>query len=340
MTLLPFLSRHARWLMLIGLAVGIALPQLAQFVRPWLSELVAVMLFAAALRIGPRAALGAIRDLRGSIGALLVFQLLCPMALIGLAAAAGLLASPAALALILMLAAAPLASSPNLTLMVGGDPGPALRMLILGMLILPTTTLPVFALLPAFGGAAGIFGAALKLLAVILAATGLAFALRPRLLPAPGPTALAQIDGASALLMTVIVLALTSEIRPALLERPLELLGWMALAFLANLGPQMLTLWLRARGGRSEALEALAMISGNRNIGLFLAALPATVTDPLLLFIGCYQVPMFLTPLIMTPLYRRARRRAAEAAPGLGFAGEHAITGAENGDRNAPESRR
>ncbi|MCT4370719.1 hypothetical protein CLG85_010465 [Yangia mangrovi] len=336
MSLLPFLARHARWLMLIGLAFGIALPQVAQFVRPWLSELVALMLFVAALRIGPRAALGAVHHLRGTLGALLVFQLLCPLVLIALASALGLRESPAALALILLMAAAPLASSPNLTLMVGGAPGPALRMLILGMLILPATTLPVFALLPAFGGAAGILGAALKLLLVILAATGLAFVIRPRLLPNPGPAALAQLDGASALLMTTIVLALTSEIRPALLERPLELAGWMALAFAANLGPQALTLWLRARGGHVEALDALAMIAGNRNIGIFLVALPVQVTDPLLLFIGCYQVPMFLTPLLMTPLYRRARARAA----GVGFAGEAAITGTDNGDRNAPQSRR
>ncbi|MBE9639908.1 hypothetical protein [Salipiger mangrovisoli] len=336
MSPLPFFARNARWLMLIGLAFGIAVPEGAQIVRPWLQELVALMLFAAALRIGPRAALGAIHHLRGTLGALLVFQLACPLALVGLAAACGLLGSPVALALILLMAGAPLASSPNLTLMVGGEPGPALRMLILGMLILPATTLPVFALLPALGDAAGILGAALKLLLVILAATGLAFALRPLLLPRPGPAALAQLDGASALLLTVMVLALTSEIRPAMIERPGALLGWMALAFAANLGPQVLTLWLRARGGRRDALEALAIIAGNRNIGIFLVALPAQVTDPLLLFIGCYQVPMFLTPLVMTPIYRRFATRAA----GLGFTGTCAITGTDNGDRNAPHSRR
>ncbi|WP_066107898.1 hypothetical protein [Salipiger sp. CCB-MM3] len=336
MSPLPFLARHARWLMLIGLAFGIAVPEIAHLVRPWLSELVAVMLFTAALRIGPRAALGAARHLRGNLGATLAFQLIAPLALVALMAPFGLLDSPAALSVILMLAAAPLASSPNLTLMVGGDPGPALRLLILGMLVLPLTTLPVFALLPALGGATGILGTALKLLVVILLATGIAFALRPWLLPDPGPRALAQLDGASALLMTVIVLALTSEIRPALLERPGELLAWLALAFVANLGPQVLVGWALARTGRREGLEALAMIAGNRNIGLFLVALPTGVTDPLLLFIGCYQVPMFLTPLLMAPLYRRFARIAATRA-GLGIAGERGITGAGNGDRNAPD---
>jgi arsenite transporter len=32
-------------------------------------------------------------------------------------------------------------------------------------------------------------------------------------------------------------------------------------------------------------------------------ALPAGITDPLLLFIGCYQIPMYLTPILMKPLY-------------------------------------
>jgi len=29
------------------------------------------------------------------------------------------------------------------------------------------------------------------------------------------------------------------------------------------------------------------------------------VTDPLLLFIGCYQIPMYLTPILLGRFYRR-----------------------------------
>jgi hypothetical protein len=49
----------------------------------------------------------------------------------------------------------------------------------------------------------------------------------------------------------------------------------------------------------------VSIIAGNRNIALFLVALPASVTDPLLLFIGCYQVPMYLTPILLRRLYSR-----------------------------------
>ena len=54
-------------------------------------------------------------------------------------------------------------------------------------------------------------------------------------------------------------------------------------------------------------IPALAITAGNRNIALFLVALPPETTDALLLFIGCYQVPMYLTPLLMTRFYARLR---------------------------------
>ena len=51
-------------------------------------------------------------------------------------------------------------------------------------------------------------------------------------------------------------------------------------------------------------MVSFGVLNGNRNIALFLAALPVGVTEPLLLFIACYQIPMYLTPLIGKPLYR------------------------------------
>ena len=47
----------------------------------------------------------------------------------------------------------------------------------------------------------------------------------------------------------------------------------------------------------------ISIVAGNRNIALFLVALPAEITNPLLIFIGCYQVPMYLTPILMRRLY-------------------------------------
>jgi len=139
MALLRLCARHARWLLVAGLVLGIALPDLTRAVRPWLPELVALMLFVAALRIGPKAALGALATLPRTLAVVLVFQLAAPLAVLGLCIALGVADSPVALALVLLCAAAPLAGSPNLALLVGGDSAPALRLLILGTALLPLT---------------------------------------------------------------------------------------------------------------------------------------------------------------------------------------------------------
>jgi len=47
-----------------------------------------------------------------------------------------------------------------------------------------------------------------------------------------------------------------------------------------------------------DRTAALTVMAGNRNIALFLVALPEPVMAPLLIFVGCYQIPMYLTPLL------------------------------------------
>jgi arsenite transporter len=93
---------------------------------------------------------------------------------------------------------------------------------------------------------------------------------------------------------------------PTLRSEPGAVAGALALAFAASFGLQVLV----AAGLRptplAPARAAYAICAGNRNVALFLVALPAAVTDPLLLFIGCYQIPMYLTPVLMARLYRAA----------------------------------
>jgi len=54
----------------------------------------------------------------------------------------------------------------------------------------------------------------------------------------------------------------------------------------------------------------MSVISGNRNIALYLTALPAAVTEPLLAFVGCYQFPMYMTPLLMRKFYNKSDNKS------------------------------
>ncbi|MGC9419719.1 MAG: hypothetical protein ACP5EN_12185 [Rhodovulum sp.] len=298
-------ARHGRLLLVAGLVTGFLFPALAQAMRPWLPELVAGLMFVAALRIGPRQALGAVRELPGVVGLVLVYQLALPLAVAGGFWAAGLGGTAAATALILLFAASPISGAPNLAVLSGGDPAPVLRVLIVATALLPVTVLPVFFVAQGLGGAGAVLAAAARLMAVILLAAGAAFTLRHLVLRAPQPPTIAALDGLSALAMAIVLVGLMSEAGPTLIAQPAEFAGWLALACAANLGAQLLAARLLKRTRFRDQRTGLSIAAGNRNIALFLVALPPEVTTPLLIFIGCYQVPMYLTPLIMGRLYRR-----------------------------------
>jgi hypothetical protein len=63
-----------------------------------------------------------------------------------------------------------------------------------------------------------------------------------------------------------------------------------------------------------HAAAPLAIVAGNRNLALFLGVVPPETVMPLLLFVGCYQVPMYLTPMLIGPLARQFSR--APRSPG------------------------
>ncbi|HSG54526.1 MAG TPA: hypothetical protein VLA45_03650, partial [Paracoccaceae bacterium] len=86
---LGVVARHGRLCLVAGLLAGLALPDLALTMRPWLPEMVAFLLFLTAFRIGPKAVLGSIHDARRSLGIVLVFQLLMPLAAVALFTALG-----------------------------------------------------------------------------------------------------------------------------------------------------------------------------------------------------------------------------------------------------------
>ncbi len=300
---LGFAARHGRLLLVAGLVVGALVPGLAAAMRPWLGQLVALLLFLAALRIGPRQALGALSDLRAMIAVTMIYQLLLPLAAIGAIGIAGGLSGSIATALILMLSAPSISGSPNLTVLTGNDPTPALRLLVVGTALLPLTVIPVFWLIPAFGETGAVLAAAGRLLGVIAAAGASAFAIRALILRQLSRESILALDGLSAIAMSVVVIGLMSAIGPAIATEPSRFLMWLAIAFAANFGLQIAAS-LAARFSPLAAAHApLAIVAGNRNIALFLVALSAQVTDPILLFIGCYQIPMYLTPILLRRLY-------------------------------------
>lgn len=306
--ILRLASRHARACLIVGLLAGLALPALAAMLADWLPQMVAALLTITALRIGHRAALGAVRDLIWGLASVLALQTVLPLLLLGGFMLAGLGQSPAALAVTLAAAAPALTGSVNLALLMRLDAGRMMQLMVLGTAAFPLTVLPVLAALPQLGPASEIALAALRLLAVILGATGLGFALRHVFLPHPTPRQTEALDGASVLAFPVIVVGLMAALNPALRSDPWAVAGWTLLAFALSYLLQAGALLVLRRGPLHPVAGPLAIGAGNRNIALFLVALPADVVAPLMIFIGCWQLPMYLTPVLLPRLYERMLR--------------------------------
>ena len=94
-----------------------------------------------------------------------------------------------------------------------------------------------------------------------------------------------------------------------ILASPILAVQLLGLAVLMNFGTQLfmmgLAIFLRAKQAK-DTLKVMAVIAGNRNVGLYYAALPY---DPVMaLFTAMYQVPLYLTPLFLGWLSRTQKQ--------------------------------
>ncbi|MEM1365857.1 MAG: hypothetical protein AAGH82_08920 [Pseudomonadota bacterium] len=306
--LLAWCAAHARWFLIGGLLVGGFVRPVAEALLPFVGTAIALLLFLACLRTGPKAAAGTAHDLRRTSLAVLTLQILVPLAVLGAGLALHVphtYLSP----LILLLAASSVTVVPHFLAIMGMDTSHALRLLLVGTLLVPATAWIVFSAASAagmnsFGEPAAIFAAVLRLLGVVVLAPGLAFALRLSILKELNQTASAWTEGWAAIFLAIVVIGLMAPMGAALAERPAQLAGTLALAFSVNISLQLTAWWASGFVSRHRAERAtFAAVNGNRNFALFLTALPLSVMEPMLLFIACYQVPNYLTPFVFRRLY-------------------------------------
>lgn len=301
---LVFAATRAPWILIAGLILGVALPSLAQTLQPFIPQMVLALLFLASFRMQPRDFRDSAAALPGMIGAVLALQLALPLVVLGLALAGGWGDTDLAFALVLMTAAPPIAGSPNMLLMLGLSPVHAIRLLIAGTALLPLTVVPVFFLVPDGGPLGPIFVTSAKLLLAIVLTSISAIAMRKYLAPNPSLVTLQNLDGLSAITLAVFVIALMPNVTEVFAATPLVGLRWLLAGMLANFGLQLATFFLLRGKVPAPLVATVSLASGNRNIALFLVALPAESTAPVMIFVGCYQIPMYLTPLILRHLYR------------------------------------
>ena len=297
-------ANNGRILLVFGLIAGVTLPELALVMRDYLPFLITLLLFLNAFRLGTSATVGSPEKLKLAILVVLVLQLVLPCLLVIIFMIMGL-DGPTITAITIMASASSITGAFNLTSLLGHDPAVSQRLLIIGTAMVPVTVIPVFLLSPNLGDPELVFGTAARLLAVIGSAAGLAHILRSLLDSRMTESHFKAVDGMSVIVMSVFVIGLMSAFGPAVFSRPIEVLVTLLIVFTVNLGLQIACYVSLSSQRFDNDRVGISVVAGNRNMALFLTALPASVTDPLLLYIACYQLPMYLTPIVMKRFYSR-----------------------------------
>ncbi len=296
---LSWLGAQARWVLAVGVVLATFLPGLSSFLRPFLPWLVALILCVSMVRLD----LGALARracrprrvamLMGWSAALLVVT---PAAIWAGALAAGLPEAHVA-ALVYTFAAPPISSASALCLLLGLDAAFALELTVMASIATPFIGPAVTKALLGEAMPLDAFDLALRVAAMIAAGVVAALVLR-RLI---GAARIARhggaFDGVATVVLLLFVIPLFDGFWGVVRGLPWFALGTLALVLAANWGAQVVVALAARRGAAPGMAGAAGLMWGNRNVALYLAALPP---DPLFgLYVALYQVPMLFTPLVL-----------------------------------------
>lgn len=309
--ILTFLARYATVILAAGVFAGLAWPGLAAVLKPMLAPTVWGLLFLAALRLNwtgavshgrrPLAVVGGVVGVVGGVvGWLLVIS---PAVMAGLMWWTG--APPGlAAALVLMSAAPPIMSSPAFAVLLGLDGSLSLAVMVaatvLAPLVLPLVALEILDLPLAVGA-----GTLIVRLGAMIGSALIAAAVTRRLAGAHTlARAAAWMDGTAVVLLVLFAIAIMDGVTVRFMREPSHVLFFLAVTFAAYIGFQGIGAAAFSFLGRRSALT-VGFSSGNRNMALLLAVLPAGVDPDIPLYFALGQLPIYVMPALLAPLYRR-----------------------------------
>lgn len=317
-SILVWLGRHGSRLIALGVLLGLTVPPLASLMRPLLIVTIVGPFLIALIRLDWRR-LG--RQLgRPAETGLMVAWLLLLSPLLVHAAILPLGLPPAIHAgIVLMATAAPLMASGNLAFMLGLDAALAVVVTLCATALMPFTLPPIALHLLGVELDMAVGELMLRLGAVVGGCFAVAWVLR-RLLPAGFTERHAEpLDGLAVLGLLLFGVAIMDGVTALILERPWFVLSCALAIYALNLCLQAFGALLFVWRPRAEALT-LGLCSGNRNLGLLLAALADEASAELFVFVAVAQLPIYTLPALQRPLYRRwlASQRADPLAERCG----------------------
>ena len=302
-------ARHGGMLLAVGVFGGLLVPPLADALHWFIAPNVVALMTLVLLRVDIP---DAMRHLRrpGRLAAIVAFHALAAPVLVWAAVAPLALDPGIAGALVIFATGCAATSGAAFARLVGLDAELTLLATLATTVLVPFTAPPMVHLLigidlalslPAFMARLGlVVGVPLLLSVLIRRLVG------PARLTPLGPA----IDGVVVWILVLYGFGVMRGLAGRLLDDPAWVAQAAAAAFLGSFGLNLATTlgFGLAFGGVGWRVAASAgLMGGNRNMALYLAILPAAADPRIGLFFALCQFPLFLSPLLLRPVYRWAR---------------------------------
>lgn len=316
---LGWLGRHGTQGFALSILLGLALPQFSAAARPVLPVTIFCFTTIVFMRLDLGITLRLVRR-PARLAATCVWLALAPALLIG--AALGIVGRESLdpgilLGLAIMGAAPPIMSSPAVAILYGFEPS-----LIIASVLMTTLVSPLVAplLLDWLAGAAvPLDRTALMLRLLVFIGGGMAVAtlLRWRL-GGPRIRAIkAELDGFGVLMYFIFAIAAMDGVTAAAMAQPRLVLLVLACVFgMSAAGLASAWLVLRLLPGPERFMVGYG--SGQRNMGLLVAAMGTGISPNTFLYFALAQFPIYLLPWLLAGLARRVGRGQAHPAPAGG----------------------
>ncbi|MGC6439732.1 MAG: hypothetical protein ACON4Q_03735 [Candidatus Puniceispirillaceae bacterium] len=304
---LSLLGAHARLCLPLGILIALILPDMNSHIRHFVPFIIVMIYASAMIRLDLWEALqGALRPRRilQNIGLSLGILVLVPCLFFIIAQGLGL-SDEFVSVLVWYAVAPPIASTVWMCLLLGFRPVLAMELVVITSLLAPFTGPFLGNLFLTDVVSLNSFDLFVRLALMIVGGTGLAvigqFALgRQRIIKNES-----AFDGLSTIAMLLFLIPVFNGISTQIATTPYMAIQLLSLAVLVNFGSQLFIIsaaFLFQKKHIRDSLNVMAVITGNRNVGLYYAALPH---DPVMsLFTAMYQVPLYLTPLFLGWLSR------------------------------------
>lgn len=298
------MGRHATALLPFSLVVGIVFQDLAAAARPLVGPLAVLLLMLALLRTDwPR-----VRALlaRPALALVLSAALLAVVPLVVWPLWSLLPIWPGLVAALCLSAMAPaIISAATTATFLKLDSSLALLIALITNFAVPLTLPPLALWLLDLDLHIGAGALSLRLLTIVALALAGAVAIRAWLGPEGLRHNAQRIDGLSVAVLMVYAIPLMDGIVARAVAEPAKLGGFIAGSFAGMLlCNAVMTLGCLPFLDRRTALTA-GYCSNGRNNALLMAVLPATADPDIFLFIAAVQVPIYIIPTLLQPLYRR-----------------------------------